>query len=271
VIDEEEIYDLDFHGTFVSGLISSNGLGMASVAPDASIMAVKVLNCSGTGSFSDIIDGIAYAAQADADVINMSLGAYFSRRDPGARSLILALQRAVLYATLHGSTVVAAAGNDGVNLDRDGDFINVPSQLLGVVSVGATAPVAQVDFDALASYTNYGFTGVTLMAPGGDLVEGGICGFAPDFRCDLVLSALSSFVAPGPNFYAASGGTSFASPHVAGALAVVESARGSGPASVVCVLRGADDLGSRGFDAFYGLGRLNVVGALGCRGGLHAG
>jgi subtilisin family serine protease len=169
---------------------------------------------------------------------------------------------------------VASAGNDAINLDRDGDFIHVPSQLLFVTSVGATAPVAQQNFDALASYTNYGRSGVDVMAPGGDLVAGGICGFAPNYRCDLVLSVYSSFLAGAPNFFVLSGGTSFASPMVAGAAAVVLS--GDGTAGSLggwwsaahhpdfCILKGADDLGDQGWDAMYGHGRLNVLGAIAC-------
>lgn len=270
--DEETIFDLNFHGTFVSGLITSNGIGVGSVAPDASILAVKVLNCSGSGSFADIIHGIAYAADQGADVINMSIGAYFSRSEPGATSLIRALRRAIRYADRHGTLVVASAGNDAIDLDHDGDFIHVPSQLPRVISVGATAPVAQMDFDALASYTNYGRTGVDMMAPGGDLTEAGICGFAPIYRCDLVLSAFSSFIAGGTGFYVLSGGTSFASPMVAGTGAVqvssglVDGEHGEQRTQTLtgCLLHGADDLGRRGRDPLYSFGRLNVLGALAC-------
>lgn len=272
--DETTFFDLNFHGTFVAGLIASNGLAMGSVAPDASIMGVKVLNCGGSGSFADIIAGIEYAASSGADVINMSLGAYFSKKAPGAKSLIKALKRAVNYADRRGTLVVASAGNDGINLDEDGDFIHVPSEINKVVSVGATAPIAQMDFDMLASYTNYGRSGVDLMAPGGDLTPEGICGFAPIYRCDLVLSAFTSFVAPGTNWYILSAGTSFAAPHVAGAGAVVlssgviEDDEDDGDERTEelreCLIEGADDLGKRGRDVMYSHGRLNVVGAVAC-------
>ena len=173
------------------------------------------------------------------------------------------MQRAVTFATLRGTLVVAAAGNEGVNLDRDPrDSIEVPGQLLGVLSVGATAPVNQTNFDALASYTNFGITGVDVMAPGGDLVAGGQV-------IDLVLAACSEFQITlpfecGPADYILGAGTSFASPHAAGAAAVAESERNRNQFGIelsLCVKFGADDLGRRGVDPLYGFGRINVQGA----------
>ncbi len=262
--DENTIFDLNFHGTFVAGLVSTNGLGMASVAPNAQIMGVKVLNCSGSGSFADIIAGMAHAVDNGADVINMSLGAYFSRSAPGARAAIRALDRAILYAVSRGAMVVASSGNDGLDLDSDGDFVHVPSQLRYVLSIGATAPVAQQDFDMLASYSNYGWSGVDMVAPGGDLTAQGICGFAPIYRCDLVLSTLSSFLAPGPNYYVLSAGTSFASPMVAGAAAVAtaEVEQGAfGEDVEACLLLGSEEIGDF---RIFGSGRLSMPGMLAC-------
>ena len=262
--------DLNTHGTFVASLVTSNGLGMASVAPDARLCAVKVLDETGSGSFAGVIAGMMHAARVGADVINLSLGAYFSKKEPGARQLVRALQRAVDFATRRGSLVVAAAGNDAINLDRDArDFIHVPSQLDDVLSVGATAPFNQTNFDALASYTNFGRTGVDVMAPGGDLLPGGDVIFGRD----LVLSACSHFQRQLPfpcsqTSYVLGAGTSFAAPHAAGAAAVAESQRRSNQSAERlsdCVTRGADDLGRRGVDRLYGKGRVNVLGAAKCR------
>ena len=269
--DETTIFDLNFHGTFIAGLISSNGLGMASVAPNAQHMAVKVLNCSGSGSFGDIIAGIAYATDAGADVINMSLGAHFSAAAEGAWPLIMALQRAVMYANAQGVLVVAASGNDGLNLDDDGDYIHVPSQLPNVMSVGATAPIAQEGYDMLASYSNHGTTGVEMVAPGGDLTAEGVCGFAPDYRCDLVLSAFTSFIAPGTSWYVLASGTSFAAPMVAAGASVLISDGGIGkPESMwpqpvalrACLRQGAEPVGP---EYLYGVGRLDMLGSQQCQ------
>jgi subtilisin family serine protease len=259
---EPFIEDLNFHGTGVASLISSNGIGMASVAPDATLCGVKVLNANGSGAFSWIIAGMIHAANVGADVINMSLGAYVPRNAPGVAALIAALDDAVSYVRDFGSQVVAAAGNSGANLDEDGDMINLPSELKGVISVAATAPFNQANFDQLASYSNFGgrMGGVDLSAPGGDLLPGGAIE-------DLVLVACSRFVCGADGFYVLTAGTSFASPLAAGVSAVAEShlpGNQKAPELDQC-LRGTTDIilhanGRR--DLRHGLGRLN-----GLRGG----
>ncbi|HET7584122.1 MAG TPA: S8 family serine peptidase [Gemmatimonadaceae bacterium] len=261
-VDETTIFDLNFHGTFVSALVTSNGIGMGSVAPDAQLVAFKVLNCSGRGSFLDVINGIIAATNAGANVINMSLGAIVSRRSSGP--LIDALQAAVDFATAHGVTVVAAAGNDAIDFDHlpkdlaDAKIMDIPGMLKNVLSVGATAPVNQQNFDQLATYTNFGKQGTDVMAPGGDLVAGGV-------QQDLIISACSRFVCgvspTGGNFYVLASGTSFSSPLTAGAAAVALS-QGQEPAH--CIIKGADRITGRGNDPLYSRGRVDVVGAATC-------
>lgn len=92
------------HGTHVAGIIAGahNGSGMVGVAPDATILPVKVMNSSGTGKVSDIIDGIGWAIQQKADIINMSIG---------AAKLSEAQGKAVKAAKEAGILVVCAAGN----------------------------------------------------------------------------------------------------------------------------------------------------------------
>jgi subtilisin family serine protease len=252
--------DYNLHGTFVSSIISSNGAGVASVAPDAKICSIKVLGVTGSGSFNDVIAGIMYAASIHADVINMSLGAYFDLRG-GGNNLVQAMQAAVDYATAQGVVVVAASGNNGVNLDTDyPDFISLPAQLKNVISVGATGPTHQLNFDALASYSNYGgVTGVALMAPGGS--------GAPFFQQDLIIGACSRFAVGfscAANSYLIGNGTSFAAPHVAGAAALFRSKFTANlrPATVRrCLLGGTDNIGP---SATFGAGRLNVLKSLSC-------
>jgi len=267
VVNEPFIEDLNFHGTFVSALVASNGLGMASVAPDARLCAVKVLDNTGTGSFSDVISGIVFATDVGADVINLSLGTYFSRKEPGARELIKSLQRAINFANRHGVLVVAAAGNDTVNLNRDPkDFISIPAELDHVISVGATAPVAQQNFDQLATYSDFGSSGVDVFAPGGDFVPGGV-------QEDLIFSACSSyslyFDCSSGATYLLGGGTSFAAPHVAGEAAVIESdIRRDQRAQILerCILETADQVTNRRRDPIFGRGRINVLNAASCMG-----
>jgi subtilisin family serine protease len=151
-VDDTTIVDFHFHGTFVASQITTNSIGMAGVAPNAQIVAVKVLNCFGSGFFGDIITGIIYAATLDdVDVINMSFGSFFPKSDPGAGRLVGALNKAVNFANSRGKLVVGAAGNDGVDLDQAGNFTYVPAGSgAGIASYATT-----VD-DQLASYSNFG-------------------------------------------------------------------------------------------------------------------
>lgn len=268
VTGETALTDLAGHGTFVAGLISSNGIGIGSVAPDAQLCSVKVLAGDGSGSFDDLIAGILYAGRIRADVANLSLGAYFSRKEEGAKQLLKALQRALNFASRRGVLLVAAAGNDGVNTNSDPkDFIEVPAELDHVVSVGATAPVGQVDFDRIASYSNLGKSGVDVFAPGGDFVTGSVLQ-------DLILAPCSPSLADPdigsctPFDYLIGAGTSFAAPHVSGEGAVIESElrrQQRGEVLAACILNTADPVTGRRIDPLYDHGRINVLRGAGCR------
>jgi subtilisin family serine protease len=256
--------DYNFHGTASAGYISTNGIGMASVAPDARLCSAKVLNVLGSGSFADIIAGIQWAAEHHADVANMSFGGTVDLTVPGARDLVKLLQRTVFSANLKGTILVASAGNDSLDMDHDPrNLLIIPAQIPGVISVGATAPFNQQDFDRLASYSNFGgLTGVDLMAPGGDFVAGN--------PLDFTLSACSEYqltlpFACSPLSYVGVAGTSESAPHVSGAAAVVRARLGRfAPPLLVraCLERGADFIGPR---RIFGFGRLNVLDAAFCR------
>ena len=264
VESEPTIQDFNAHGTFVSSIISSNGIRIASVAPASRLCAVKVLGTDGRGTFTDLIAGILFAVHAGADVINMSLGGYVDLRQPGVRPLVRALQHAIDFAARQGVTVIAAAGNDAVDLDTDApSMIVIPAQLTHVIGVGATAPFNKADFDALASYSDFGSrTGIALVAPGGDLRAGGSV-------FDLVLGACSHTEVTlafrcQTNYVLSGAGTSFAAPHVAGAAAVIASRSAPrAPAGRItrCILDGADSVGPA---SIFGAGRLNVANAAGC-------
>jgi hypothetical protein len=136
------------HGTFVSGMIAAvtnNNLGVAGSAPNVKIMPVKVLSDAGWGYYSWVAQGIVWATDHGADVINMSLG--------GSASSSL-VQDAVNYAHARGVTVVAAAGNSGTS---DPSY---PGACEYVVGVGATDSQ-----DRLASFSQYG-DWVDVTAPG---------------------------------------------------------------------------------------------------------
>jgi subtilisin family serine protease len=271
VASEPQINDFFFHGTAVASLITSNGIGIASVAPKTRICAVKVLDKTGSGDFDDIITGIIFAVDAGADVINMSLGAIISTKDPGARQLIRALQRAVDFATKRGVLVVAAAGNDAINFNTaPKDLLELPAQLEGVLSVGATAPVNQQNFDLLASYTNFGARGVDVFAPGGDFVPG----VSDPDGLDLILAACSNFSDPAVlgfdcrGDYLLAAGTSFSAPHTSGEAAVMDgqTRRPDGAGELTrCIELGADPVTGRRFDPIYAWGRIDVLGGVNCQ------
>jgi subtilisin family serine protease len=157
--------DFAFHGTHVAGTAAAsagNGIGVAGLAPAAEIMAVRVLDGDGSGLSDAIADGIQYAAQSGADVINMSLG---GPANGGAGDQ--AMQDAIALAASHDAVVVAAAGN--TNEDNDD-----PAQ----ASTPCTLPnpnlicVAATDRDgAKSSFSSYGATTVDVGAPGRSIVS----------------------------------------------------------------------------------------------------
>ncbi|WP_237144199.1 S8 family peptidase [Pontibacter pamirensis] len=273
------------HGTHVAGTIAAadNSFGIIGVAPEAKLILVKVLSDEGSGAFSWVMDGIVHATDQGADVINMSLSAYFPRNgkfrdennkvifdDKALQKTVVALSKVTTYAFQRGVTVIAAAGNDGINQNEDRNYVVMPAEAPHVISISATAPRgwALAPFTAFldypASYTNYGTPEVDLAAPGGDVSYAGdeivTIGFvtAPAYVFDLVFST-------GNGSWYWSGGTSMAAPHAAGVAALVIGKNGGDmkPAQVETTLRNsAEDLGKPGRDPFYGHGRVNAYKAV---------
>lgn len=130
--------DRNGHGTHVAGIVAAaygNGIGGFGMAPQASIMPVRVLNASGYGSDATVALGVRYATDSGADIINLSLGDVVSTE---------VLKDAVAYAASRGVLVVAAAGNEG----NDKPFY--PAAHPGVFAVAATANSS----DQMALYSN---------------------------------------------------------------------------------------------------------------------
>ena len=289
------------HGTHVAGIIAApdNGIGTIGVAPDAKILAVKVLSDAGSGDFGAIIQGIVYAADHGADVINMSLGVHggLPVNGKGANDvseLVNATKRAVAYARAHNALTVVSSGNDAQDLDHssgvkicdtDGSNCYVanikafPAELPGALSISATAPIGWAKaptstfLDNLASYSDYGSSAIDFSAPGGDSAYPGnenctVAGITnPCWVFDLVFapggySVSSSGVRAS---YSWAAGTSMAAPHVSGVAALIIGKHGGSmaPSEVERILRASsDDLGKPGNDPAYGAGRVNAARAV---------
>ncbi|MBY6037251.1 S8 family peptidase [Fictibacillus nanhaiensis] len=148
VADDNDPIDENEHGTHVAGIAAANtnnGIGIAGLAPKASILAVRVLDAGGSGSLDDVAQGIRYAADQGAQVINLSLGGNLGSKT---------LEDAVNYAWNKGSVVIAAAGNSGVNLP------SYPAYYSNAIAVAATD-----QNDQRAAFSNWG-TWVDIAAPG---------------------------------------------------------------------------------------------------------
>lgn len=244
------------HGTHVAGTIVTNGIGTSGVAPHTTLMAVKVLDAAGDGTVADVIGGILHAADAGADVINMSLGTGVLPSAPGGGLLTALFNRAVNYANARGALVVSAAGNNGVDLNSVQPIKVVPCGSGAGICVSATGPA-----DVLASYSNYGQGIINIAAPGGDFDPSDVAGSLVLGPC----SSLSVIIACTVFGYVFIDGTSMATPHVSGAAALIDAQYGGALTAGQLRTRlqqGADDLPPTGRDPFYGHGRLNVFKAV---------
>lgn len=237
--------DTDYsHGTHVSGTVAArtnNSIGVAGVnwggVSGTKIMTLRVLgqimppdgsNDCGTGFYSDIADAITYAADRGAKVINMSLG---------GSSGSSVVDSAITYARNLGVTLVAAAGNNYCGA------VIYPARNSNVIAVAATT-----NTDARASYSACG-PEIDVAAPGGTSSAG----------------VLSTTWRPSDGLFVYLGfqGTSMATPHVAGLVALMIARGITGPATIQSVLQStATDLGNPGKDNEFGWGLVNAAAAV---------
>ena len=156
-----------FHGTHVSGIVSSGGvLSPVGVAPDASIVAIKVLGSTGSGWSSDVIAGLNYIIDSlpDVDIVNMSLGSgLYTDECDNAGSINLAYATAINTLRAQGVATFVSSGNGG-----SGDSMGRPACVSGAISVGASD-----DFDQMASFTNTNAY-TDIIAPGVGILSDGL-------------------------------------------------------------------------------------------------
>ncbi len=210
------------HGTHVAGIASAigdNSIGISGLAPKCKILPIKVLG-NGTGSIATISDGLIWAADHGADVVNMSLGTYTEEKTLG---------EAVKYALGKNVVCVATMGNDNMEKRR------FPAGFPGMIAIGSTD-----ENDKKSTFSNYG-DWITVSAPGTN-----------------ILSTLPTYMSP--NGYGKMSGTSMAAPLVTGLVGLIRSqSKGLSPAETAKILKaGSDDLGDAGFDKYFGAGRINA-------------
>jgi thermitase len=225
--------DLYGHGTHVAGIAAAatdNGLGVAGTSWGARIMPVRVLDASGRGYDYQIIQGIQYAADNGARIINLSLG----REAMGYPDNYVP---AINYARSKGALVVAAGGNcgDPIYYASNGcSEYNAP--IYPAANEGVLAVAATDDDDYRSSFSNQG-SYIDVAAPGSSIFS----------------TYLSSD-------YRTLGGTSMATPFVSGLASLIWSTHRSMTIDEVeqLIKSSADDLGSAGFDNSFGWGRINL-------------
>ncbi|ELS03684.1 subtilisin-like serine protease [Xenococcus sp. PCC 7305] len=230
VNDLENPEDDQGHGTHVAGIIAqstNNGYGVAGIANLASIMPLKVLSADGVGTVANIAEAIKFAADNNADIINLSLGG------GGASRL---LEEAIAYAYDKGVVIVAAAGNENLNA------ASYPARYPKVIGVAATDLAGEK-----TPYSNYG-AGVDIAAPGGTEDN----------------TILQNTINPstGESVFVGFQGTSMAAPHVAGVAALVKASGIETPEEIIGVIKSSARKAPEDTFNYFGAGLLDAQAAV---------
>jgi subtilisin family serine protease len=262
--------DLFWHGTAAASIVASNAKVLAGVNRFVTLIAVKVADSTDAGSFGRLLTGIVYAADQEADVINVSRG--HERAKSLSPGFVAAFERAVNYAFRKGALLVTVPFNDAADLDHNGDMVRMPCEAANAICVSATGPTAGVgvngpweNVDAIAPYSAFGRSAISVAAPGG-------AGTVTQFQTVWLPCTTTPTQSTVPTAcrlrtqpVGRGIGTSWAAPHVAGLAALLVAQLGHGNPALIRarILQSVDDLGEPGVDPYYGKGRINVARALG--------
>ncbi len=262
------VYDSDFtdevgHGTHVAGIAAAaanNGEGVFGVAYNAQIVPIKIIDATGTGEDTDLVEAIIYCADNNIPVINMSLG---------TTSYPQILADAVNYAYYKGCLLIAAANESGIGGGNIGNIY--PAAHSKVLAVSPTGILDDFPSSLYAGTGDY----IGVSAPGGSLLwvqddDGNlwpeafvIYSTAPSYPVSLPDAFGEQFYMYGYQI-----GTSMATPHVSGLAALYAEYKGftvntpgGNLATWRAIQRGADNAQQRadgGWTPSYGFGRINV-------------
>ena len=211
--DKGAVQDLNSHGTHTASTVAApiNGIGIAGVAPDATIVALKACTKVGYCFADSVAAALRYAGDVGIDIVNLSLYAdpylYYCKSDAQQRGILAELEAAARYAQQRGVLIVSSSGNQQADLQHPGiddtspnwppgaaeirDVKNncrvVAAELPGALTVSATGPIGYPGYDLwIADYSSVGMSRVDVTAPGGDYFR------ATGTVQDAVLAAASS-------------------------------------------------------------------------------
>jgi lantibiotic leader peptide-processing serine protease len=237
------------HGTHVAGIIAAgdNDFGTVGVAPNVQLLIVKVTDPALPITPAAAACAFEYVADQQIDVANASFAVdkgatgaadpldFFCRSDRLDRQSIKLVEKAVKRAVRSGTTVVASAGNNGIDMADPAagdDCLRLPVQLPGVIGVSSEGRNGARVTTNPPGASNFGLGAIDLVAPGGDPAQGGVPG-------GLILSTFPSYIpvpptampstldGPPGGVYRYNAGTSMAAAHVSGVAALIVSRYGS--------------------------------------------